>query len=288
VAFSMTGFATHEVVHPPFRFVWEIRSVNHRYLDLGLRLPEDLRQLEARCRDLVAERIKRGKVDCGLRWFTASRGEDVQGVNPDAVAELLRLAHAITQAYSQAQPLGVADILRWPGVIVEPHPDFAAVTDPVVAGLDGALTALQQARSREGQRIAEFLLDRADSIQALLEAIRPRLAGVQERYRHKLEERLRRLAVEASPERIEQEIGIVTQRLDVEEEVDRLRGHLAELRRVLVLDEPMGRRLDFLIQEMNREANTFASKVQDDELTRGGVDIKVLVEQMREQVQNLE
>jgi uncharacterized protein (TIGR00255 family) len=286
--YSMTGFATHELEASPFRFIWEIRSVNHRFLDLSIRVPEEMRALEARCRELITARIKRGKVDCSLRWSGESGQARGLGLAEDALTQLLSLAAEVSGRYPAAQPLTVAEILRWPGVLAEPRPDFEAIAEPVIEGLEGALTALQQARQREGDRIDAFLRERADSVVALLDAIRPRLEDVQQRYRQKLQDRLARLEIEATPERFEQEVGIVTQRLDVAEEVDRLLGHVNELRHVLGTGEPVGRRLDFLIQELNREANTFASKVQDEALTRGGVDLKVLIEQMREQVQNLE
>jgi uncharacterized protein (TIGR00255 family) len=285
--FSMTGFATHAVVSAPFQLVWELRSVNHRFLDLSLKLPEEMRALEPRCRELVNAAVKRGKVDCALRWSGAEDGQ-LRRVDVAALAELRHLSRAVLAEHPEARPLAIADILRWPGVVSEPRPKFDAVAEPALQSLVGALADFQAGRAREGLRIAEFLGSRVEGIEALLATIRPRLEGVQQRHRVKLAERLARLEIDTTPERFEQEIGFVVQRLDVEEEVDRLVGHLAEVRHALALEEPVGRRLDFLIQELNREANTFASKVQDDELTRSGVDIKVLIEQMREQVQNLE
>jgi uncharacterized protein (TIGR00255 family) len=178
--------------------------------------------------------------------------------------------------------------LRSPGVLREPRLELAALGEPVKNGLRAALDALQASRRREGERIGEHLERRNVAISALLADVRPLLDGAQARYRDKLRERLQRLDVQAQPERIEQELVLLAQRLDVAEEVDRLTTHIVELRGVLARDEPVGRRLDFLIQELNREANTFASKVQDEALTRAAVELKVLIEQMREQVQNLE
>jgi uncharacterized protein (TIGR00255 family) len=179
-------------------------------------------------------------------------------------------------------------VLRWPGVLKEPQLEHARLAEPAKVALRQAVELLGAARAREGARIAALLEQRSAAILALLETVRPRLGDAQARYRQKLDERLARLNLEVQPERLEQELVLLAQRLDVSEEVDRLTGHVAEVRDVLKRPEPIGRRLDFLVQEMNREANTFGSKSQDEELTRAAVDLKVLIEQMREQLQNLE
>ncbi|HEX5046950.1 MAG TPA: YicC/YloC family endoribonuclease [Gammaproteobacteria bacterium] len=284
----MTGFATAETLLPPFRLVWEIRSVNHRFLELGFRLPDEARAFEPECRDLVAGRLKRGKVDCTLKVVAATGELPEATVSEDALRGLRALADGVRAVFPDARPLSVGEVLRSPGVLREPQLKLAALGEPVRSGLRAALDALQAARRREGERIGELLEKRNVAITALLAGARPLLDGVQVRYREKLRERLQRLDVQAQPERIEQELVLLAQRLDVAEEVDRLTTHVAELRDVLARDEPVGRRLDFLIQELNREANTFASKVQDEALTRAAVELKVLIEQMREQVQNLE
>jgi uncharacterized protein (TIGR00255 family) len=284
----MTGFATAEALHEPFRLVWEIRSVNHRFLELTLRLPEELRSLEAECRDSIGAAVRRGKVDCTLKVIAADASAGNAVIVPGALRALRELEREVRAVFPDAQPLSAAEVLRSPGVLKEPQLELAVLAEPVKSCLAAALDALQRMRRREGARIAESLEQRNAAITGVLASVKPLLDGTQARYREKLQERLRRLDVQAQPDRIEQEIALVLQRLDVAEEVERLASHVEEVRDVLARNEPVGRRLDFLIQELNREANTFASKVQDEALTRAAVELKVLIEQMREQVQNLE
>jgi uncharacterized protein (TIGR00255 family) len=285
---SMTGFATADVVVGAFRLAWEIRSVNHRFLELSFRLPEELRSLEPDCRDMVAAVVKRGKVDCTLR--IAAHGGEAPAVIvvEDALRELAALEARVRAIFHDARPLSVGEVLRWAGVLKEPHELIDALAEPAAHCLKVAVEALQGARLREGQRIVEALTQRIDGVTSLTDGIKPLLHAAQERYREKLQERLQRFDVQVQPERIEQELAMLAQRVDVAEEVDRLSSHVVETRSVLSRNEPVGRRLDFLIQELNREANTLASKVQDETLTRAAVELKVLIEQMREQVQNLE
>jgi uncharacterized protein (TIGR00255 family) len=286
--YSMTGFAAADTTAGPFHLLWEVRSVNHRFLDLSVRLPEELRALEPRCRETVSAVLRRGKVDCTLRLAVNPGASDEERLDEDSLARLEALQVFVQQRFPEARPLAIGEILRWPGVVVAPRQDAASLERPVLACLEQAVASLQEARAREGERIAEFLTARIETIGSLLGEVRPRLDALQTRYRGKLEERLARLKVEVAAERFEQEVVFVLQRLDVEEEIDRLGGHSREVRRILGEQEPIGRRLDFLVQELNREANTFASKAQDEDLARVAVDLKVLVEQMREQVQNLE
>jgi len=285
---SMTGFASAEARLGQFRIVWEVRSVNHRFLDLSLRMPEELRPLEPECRDLVADAIKRGKVDGTLKLSTDERQAAPTKVAEGALEALRVLENRVRGSFPAAAPLTTAEILRWPGVLEEPARDAEVLGGPVKSCLAAALRALQENRGREGQRVAEFLAKRNAAIPVLIDGIRPLLDGVQMRYRERLRERLQRLEVQAEPERLEQELALLAQRADVAEEVDRLGSHVAEIADVLRRNEPVGRRLDFVIQELNREANTFASKVQEEALSRVAVELKVLIEQMREQVQNLE
>ena len=285
---SMTGFATAEALVAPFRLVWEIRAVNHRFLELGFRLPEELRSLEPACREAVAARVRRGKVDLILKVLAAEGASPGASLAPDALLSLRRLEEEVRRVFPEARPLAAGEVLRWAGVLKEAEQHLDELGPSAMTCLEAALTAFQESRAREGMRIAEFLEQRNAAILALLAEVKPLIAGVQERYRDKLRDRLQRLDVQAEPARLEQELALVAQRADVAEELDRLTSHVAEAREVLARDEPIGRRLDFLIQELNREANTFASKVQDEALTRSAVDLKVLIEQMREQVQNLE
>jgi uncharacterized protein (TIGR00255 family) len=285
---SMTGFATADEAVPPYRLVWEIRGVNHRFLELALRLPEDLRGLEPECRDRVGEAVKRGKVDCALKVVVLDDAPQEAVVEQSALRALKKLERDVLAVFPDAGCLSVSEILRWPGVVKEGDERFETLRVPALRCLERALQAFNEARRREGERIGELLEKRNAAIDASLEGLRPLLEGAQARHRDKLRERLTRLDVQAEPERLEQELALIAQRFDVAEEIDRLAGHIAETRAVLARNEPIGRRLDFLIQELNREANTFASKVQDETLTRAAVELKVLIEQMREQVQNLE
>ena len=285
---SMTGFASAEARVGSFRLVWEIRSVNHRFLELGFRLPEELRAVEPDCRDLVAAAVKRGKVDCMLKVVAADRAEGPRQAAPAALTALRALEDQVRAVFPSAEPLTTHEVLRWPGVLEEPAQRVEELGEPVKKCLTTALRSLGEARSREGARIVEMLAKRNSGITAFIALVTPQLEGLKMRYRDRLRERLEKLDVRADPDRIEQELALVAQRADVAEEIDRLASHVAEVAAILVRDEPIGRRLDFVIQELNREANTFASKVQEEALTRAAVELKVLIEQMREQVQNLE
>jgi uncharacterized protein (TIGR00255 family) len=284
----MTGFATAESSAASFRIVWELRSVNHRFLELAVRVPEELRSIEGECRDLVAAALKRGKVDCTLKIIAADGAPARTTLASDAVEALRGLQEQALTEFPGAQPLSVSEVLRWPGVLQEPQHELATLGQPAKRCLESAIDALQRARHREGMRIGALLEQRVLAIDGLLAGVKPLLDDTQRRHLDKLRDRLARLAIDVQPERLDQEIALLAQRLDVTEEVDRLGGHISEIRAILLRDEPIGRRLDFLIQELNREANTLASKVQDEALTRAAVDLKVLIEQMREQVQNLE
>ena len=285
---SMTGFSTAEARAGSFRLVWEIRSVNHRFLELGFRLPDELRAVEPECRELVAAAIKRGKVDCTLKISAGERSAAADTIVAGALERLRLLEQRVRGAFGDAQPLTAHEVLRWPGVLEEPAQSVEELGEAVNGCLAAALRALTEARGREGGRIAEMLEKRNAGITALIASSKPQLDGLQVRYRERLRERLQRLDVQADPERLEQELALIAQRVDVAEEIDRLASHVAEIQAILHRDEPIGRRLDFVIQELNREANTFASKVQEEALTRVAVELKVLIEQMREQVQNLE
>jgi uncharacterized protein (TIGR00255 family) len=284
----MTGFSTAEARVGPFRLVWEIRSVNHRFLELGLRLPDDLRAVEPDCRELVAAAVKRGKVDCSLKVGTDERVAIPDRIVVGALEKLRVLEAEARRVFPEARALTAEEVLRWPGVLEEPKQNLEELGEAVKACLGAALRALTESRAREGARIAEMLDKRNTGNMALVNGIKPQLEAVQLRYRERLRERLARLDVQADSERLEQEIALIAQRADVAEEIDRIASHVAEVQAILQRNEPVGRRLDFVIQELNREANTFASKVQDEALTRVAVELKVLIEQMREQVQNLE
>jgi uncharacterized protein (TIGR00255 family) len=284
----MTGFASTEVEVGLFRLVWEIRSVNHRFLDVGLRLPEELRKLEPSCKERIGAVIRRGKVDGTLRILRAEEQQSNTELSETALATVVQLQDRMMNLSPGARPLTVGELLRWPGVLEEPAPVLEDLERCAIECLDEALVALKQARQSEGARLADTLTQRCAGITEIVSAVAPRLGEAEQRYRAKLLERIDKLDLELEPERLEQEIALIAQRLDVAEELDRLASHVKEVETTLTKDEAIGRRLDFIIQELNREANTFASKVQDEALSRSGVELKVLIEQMREQVQNLE
>jgi uncharacterized protein (TIGR00255 family) len=284
----MTGYASATADLDVFQLVWEIRSVNHRFLDISFRLPEELRALEAQCKDAVAAVIRRGKVDATLKLSQSTEHRPQAEIQDQALAALRAFQARVLEHFPNARPLTVGEVLRWPGLLAEPSAIDSKLEATALGCLGNALTALKDARQREGARLAEALLARCAGIRELVEEIKPRLGDIEQRYRQKLLERIEKLDLELSPDRLEQEIALIAQRLDVAEELDRLESHVVEIETTLAKDEPIGRRLDFIIQELNREANTFASKVQNEDLTRRGVELKVLIEQMREQVQNLE
>ena len=288
MACSMTGFASAHALVAPFRLVWEVRSVNHRFLEIALRLPGDLRSLEPGCRARIDRALTRGKVDCTL---TVSRDPDFRDgaeLREDVIVGLSSLQTRVRQHFPEAGSLTVGELLRWPGAVEEPTYDPAALESAVGEALGKALESLVEARQREGQRLTALLLERCRGVTAIIADIRPGIGQAEERYRRRLVERLERFSVDADPQRLEQEMVQLAQRLDIAEEIDRLGSHVSEMESVLSGDRPMGRRLDFLLQELNREANTIASKSQDTDLTRNSVELKVLIEQMREQAQNLE
>jgi len=284
---SMTGFARREVSGLWGTLVCEIRSVNHRFLEAGFRLPDELRQTESELRQRLAKEIKRGKVDCSMSYRRLQGADSELEVDGEALARLTARVRDIAKLLPN-HTVNVLDILRWPGVLR----DDSAVGDELLVtarGLfDATVTDLVEARSREGLRLRELLVQRCGALEGLVAQVRVRLPEVQVRVRTKLNERLAELQVNVDRDRLEQEIALVLQRLDVDEELDRLAGHIVEIRRIVSGNDPAGRRLDFLMQELNREANTLSSKSQDLETTRSAVDMKVIIEQMREQVQNVE
>ncbi len=285
---SMTGFARREVSGPFGVLVCEIRSVNHRFLDASLRLPDSCRSLEPQLRHALAAELRRGKVDCTILHRPAAPGSGPLDVDSVALERLLGRARALAATAGSGARIDVLDLLRWPGILREEALDteqFAATVRELFAA---TLEDLKAARAREGGRLAELIRQRCAALAQLVEQVVVRVPEVHVRVRARIEERLAELGTEVNRERLEQELVLLLQRLDVTEELDRLRGHLEETERVLAAPEPAGRRLDFLMQEFNREANTLSSKSQDLETTRAAVEMKVMIEQMREQVQNIE
>jgi len=286
---SMTGFARRESSGAWGTLVCELRSVNHRFLEAGFRLPEELRGLEHELRQSFAQELKRGKVDCTLSLRAALGAARALEIDHDALARLIERVREIKAAIPAGQAaLSPLDVLRWPGVIRDVDSGSEELNAAARALVGAALKELVAARAREGVRLRELIEQRCSSLASLVEQVRARLPEVQGRVRARLDARLAELEANVDRDRLEQELALILQRLDVDEELDRLAAHIEEIRRVVRGSEPAGRRLDFLMQELNREANTLSSKSQDLETTRAAVDMKVLIEQMREQVQNVE
>jgi uncharacterized protein (TIGR00255 family) len=285
---SMTGFARVEKKYDFGTLSWELRSVNHRYLDVAARLPEELRGIEQSVRDAVAKVLSRGKLDCTLRFKSESAlAADIQ-IDTTVVQSLLAASAQLAQLLRSQNELKPLEILRWPGVIKEMERDSTPVESAALAQLQEGLQQLLATRSREGERTKTLILQRCATISEVVAKVRQRRPQVMSLIRDKIKQRLAELEVQVDQNRFEQELVMITQRMDVDEELDRLEAHLAEVRNVFNQDQPAGRRLDFLMQELNREANTLGSKSGDVETTQAAVDLKVLIEQMREHIQNLE
>ena len=286
---SMTGFARRERQGPWGTLTCELRSVNHRYLELSLRLPDDLRGLENDARKLLSGTLRRGKVDAGVYLRGAPSAAASLDINRPLVEQVVAGAAEVNRiAGTAAGTLNPLDVLRWPGVIRDVERDVTPIATAAMELLRETATDLNEARAREGARIREMLAQRCEALRELVVTVRARLPEVSARIRARVLERVAQLGTPVDSERLEQEVALLAYKMDVEEELDRLGSHITETLQVLDSKEPAGRRLDFLMQEFNREANTLSSKSQDTETTRAAVDMKVLIEQMREQVQNVE
>jgi uncharacterized protein (TIGR00255 family) len=284
---SMTAFARRAAETSVGTLVWELRSVNHRYLDASLRLPDELRAIEGGVRELIAGRVHRGKVDATLKLqpkdATAASTLDVA-----AARQLLAAGSEVRALAPDLAPLSAHEVLRWPGVLRVPALDADSLGNDALSLFQATLDELIAARAREGERLQALLEERLRAIETLLERLTVLLPEIARDYRARLEARLEEIRAQLDPTRLEQELVVYATRADVAEEVDRLSAHAAEVARVLKQRGQVGRRLDFLMQELNREANTLASKSVDLRLTNIAVELKVLIDQMREQVQNIE
>ncbi|MCE3251660.1 MAG: YicC family protein [Cellvibrio sp.] len=286
---SMTGFARREAKLPWGTLVWEIRSVNHRYLEPSFRLPEDFREIEPHLRDAMRKPLQRGKVEASLSVQWEQEGESELGINLNKVAQLTKAAQQINGLLGAiAAPVNALDILRWPGVIQKQELDREQMHKAALDLFDLALEGLIEHRSREGAELQQLIINRLDSVSIQVINVRARMPEILAAQREKLQTKLAALQVELEPERLEQEIVLLAQKADVDEELDRLDTHVLEVKRSLKQTDSLGRRLDFLMQELNREANTLSSKSIVSETTQAAVELKVLIEQMREQVQNIE
>ncbi|OYV75371.1 MAG: YicC family protein [Chromatiales bacterium 21-64-14] len=285
---SMTAYARCERQEKAGLLAWELRSVNHRYLEMSLRIPDEFRGLENQARDAVKSALRRGKLDATLRFEPAPEMRPALSVDHELAARLVQISREVDGLLFNSAAVNSLDILRWPGVLQVTRPDLEPLHAHALALLQETLEDLVKSRAREGAQLRDVVLQRCDALEAFLPVVRQNLPAVLEGYRQRLHKRLAELDVGVDAGRLEQEVALVGQRMDVDEELDRLAMHLGEVRRVLAQDEAVGRRLDFLMQELNREANTLASKSVDGEVTRASVEMKVLIEQMREQIQNIE
>ncbi len=283
---SMTGYARQEFKGDWGTAVWEIRSVNQRYLETYLRLPEQLRGLEPILRERLRQRLERGKVECNLRFESQSQSGTLH-VNEALAEQLIDNALWVIDRAGQGQ-LNPLDVLRWPGVIAAEEQDMDALNTHLLAGFDQVLGQFIDSRQSEGSKLKSLIEQRLDNIQAQVIKVRAHMPQILDWQRQKLIDRLAEAKLELDPLRVEQEIVLLAQRIDVAEELDRLETHIGETRKILSKGGACGRRLDFMMQEFNRESNTLGSKSINAETTQVAVELKVLIEQMREQIQNIE
>ncbi len=285
---SMTGFARETAETAFGTMTCEMRAVNHRYLDVQFRLPEELRAKELDLRNRIGASLKRGKVECSIYLKRGGSNKEELNLNEELVAQIAARAGEISKLLPDSQPLDPVDVLRWPGVVAEPEVDTEPLFAESLALMEKALQAMVDMRASEGGRIAGMIEARLAEILSIAATVRERMPAVLDAVHARQKERIDKLDIDADPARLETELALIAQKLDVDEELDRLDSHVSEVRAALAGDEPVGRRLDFLMQELNREANTLGSKSADSDTTKAAVDLKVLIEQMREQIQNVE
>jgi len=288
LAHSMTAFARSAAQTPLGDLTWEVRSVNHRYREVALRLPEELRFAETAFRDLIAGALARGRVDATLRFHCAIAGEADPAIDNELIQRISGWSDQVRAVMPDAQPLRVGEVLRWPGVMATPAMDEEALGAAATDLLKKALGELTAARSREGQALAAILTERLGAAREILVGFEAQLPEIGSAQRERMAQRMAEVTAQVDAERLEQEVAILLARSEVSEEIDRLKLHFKDVERTLAKAEPIGRRLDFLMQELNREANTLGSKSGHPEQTNASVNLKVVIEQMREQVQNIE
>ena len=285
---SMTGFASGDCSTQYGDLVWELRTVNHRYLETQFKLPDGFRVLEPMLRDLAAGKLKRGKLDATLQFRPSTQAKSELRINEELAKQVIRQAQNLANEIDNPEAFSAIDVLRWPGVITEDAIDTTELFQPAQDLLSSSLDSLCAARSREGARIQTMLEDRLEQIALLSEQVRARMPEVLAGIRERVLERARALEARIDDDRLEQELVMLAQKMDVAEELDRLDAHVQETRGAFSMEGAIGRRLDFLMQEFNREANTLGSKSADTLTTKAAVDLKVLIEQLREQIQNVE
>lgn len=285
---SMTAFARSQKQVNGSLFCWEIRSVNHRYLDVSFRLPDSFRFLETSLRASLRDKIHRGRLECQLKYQDTNADNQSMIINKGMINALIGLSEELADSYQLANDVNVSQLLTWPGVVQFNQQDTEELAQFVMALYDETIEKLIQARSEEGNALKRHIDGRLQGIKQVLGVCESLVSTLANQTKDKLHTRLKLLNLEIPEERFEQEIALILTRLDVSEELDRIQTHIVEVDRVLNCDKVAGRRLDFLMQELNREANTLSSKSDSADLTRSAVEMKVLIEQMREQIQNIE
>jgi len=285
---SMTAFASSEAELDNLTINCELRSVNHRYCDISLKLPERLKFSEADIRSLISSALKRGKIECCLNYKKHANNNQTITIDENAVKALIQATTLIEEHMHQQQSFSALEVLKFPGIQQEPETNKQTLLKGINSLVDDALKKMVTAREQEGSQLALLVKERCEKIQLLIDLANKRLPEVLEQIRTKITSRISELMLEPDFDRLEQEMVYLAQKLDVAEEIDRLNTHVQEVQSVLTKNDPIGRRLDFLMQEMNREANTLGSKSADKQMTQISIDLKVLIEQMREQIQNIE
>ncbi|MGH1543780.1 MAG: YicC/YloC family endoribonuclease [Arenicella sp.] len=285
---SMTAFGQATLTGESGDYVCEIRTVNHRYLEVHTRLPEELRALENTLREKISSQLTRGRVDCFIKKNESKTTLSSASIDEVVVQQLQTLSSAVAEHLPETSPLRMTDVLRWPGVLVTPSVDPDEVKRELEVVVGEALVKVKQTRANEGEKLAALINQRLQEIRTIVTQVNQRTPEINQQYRQRLEEKLDAVKNDLDESRLEQEMVIYLQKSDVMEELDRLNVHVDEVEASLKQDKPKGRRLDFLMQELNREANTLGSKSHDAQLTQYSVELKVLIEQMREQVQNIE
>jgi uncharacterized protein (TIGR00255 family) len=288
MVYSMTAFSRCELSQDQGNLAWELRSVNHRYLEASLRLPEAFRELEGPLRERLRKELGRGKVECTLRFNPANTSQPSLQVNQPLVDQLVEMTARIARQLNNAAPVSPLEILAWPGVLGGTEADQSGLIKQAAELFEQALTELKAQRGREGSELKALIEERLDAIDERVGVLRQMMPELLSAHRQKLIDRFAEARLELDGTRVEQELVLLAQKIDVAEELDRLVTHVNETRRVLKDKGAIGRRLDFLMQEFNREANTLGSKAIDSRSTQAAVDLKVYIEQMREQVQNIE
>ncbi len=286
--FSMTGFAALEREITNGVLIVELRSVNHRYLELQLKLDDSLRGFEPLVRELVTAKLGRGKVECRLSLMQRVDQVNQSELDDAVLQQLAKMTAKVQQHFPQSQPLSVANILHWPGVVLGGAVDNEILADEIRASLTQVLQELADSRGREGAKLKKLILERLADMEKLVEQVKPLLPLQIKAYQERLTAKLQEAMKSLDEERIRQELIMFAQRVDVDEELTRLTAHLQEVKRILDADSAAGKRLDFLMQELNREANTLGSKSVSTEVSQVSMALKVLIEQMREQIQNIE